>query len=108
MNTYRRAHDFDLPHEPRLVEVLFRLIVDIRMINPRLNLALALLIKLYRDSVCILHQERDISHGHSKRIVLTSRERQYTIPVSLGWCSSMYLAISRTAAIRSEDFGSTL
>ena len=108
MDTYRRAHDFDLPHEPRLMEVLFRLIVDIRMINPRLNLALALLIKLYRDSVCILHQERDISHEHSKRMVLTSRERQYTIPVSLGWCSSMYLAISRTAAIRSEDFGSTL
>ena len=67
MNTYRRAHDFDFPHEPGLMEVLLCLIVDIRMIYPSLDPALALLIKLYRDSICILHQERGISHEYSKK-----------------------------------------
>ena len=42
------------------MEVLLLLIADIRMINPRLDHAFALLIKLSRDSVCILHGERDI------------------------------------------------
>ena len=65
--TYRRAHDFDFPHEPGLMEVLLCLIVDIRMIYPSLDPALALLIKLYRDSICILHQERGISHEYSKK-----------------------------------------
>ena len=110
-HTCRGTHNFDLPLKPGLMEVLLRFVVDLGVVNARLDPALALIIKLLRDSPRVLQGIRHQTTPSTcilKREVLTARDRQYTIPVSFRWRSSMYLAMSRTGPARFDDLGRTL
>ena len=57
-HTCRGTHNFDLPLKPGLMEVLLRFVVDLGVVNARLDPALALIIKLLRDTPRVLQEIR--------------------------------------------------
>ena len=56
--TNRSANDFDSPQAPRVVQFLFCLIVDLRMVHTRPNSTLALDVEIFRNSLRVLHNKK--------------------------------------------------
>jgi hypothetical protein len=83
--TNRGAYDFNFSQAPRVMQFLFRLIADLRMVHTRLNLTPAFSIEIERDPLRVLYNNKcDINDGcfELRNPLLTARERQYMIPVS--------------------------
>ena len=109
--TNRGAYDFNFSQAPVVMQFLFRLIVDLRMVHTRLNLTPAFLIEIRRDPLRVLYSNKfDINDRHFElgNLLLTARERQYMIPVSSRWFSRMYLTISLTICAALDGFETTL
>jgi hypothetical protein len=93
------------------MQLLFRLIVDLRMVHTRLNLTPTFSIKIRRDPFRVLYSNKfDINDRCFElgNLLLTARERQYMIPVSSLWFSRMYLIISFTTWAELDGFETTL
>ena len=56
-HTNRGAHYFDFPRAPQVVQFLLRLIVDLCMVNARLDPTLALSVQICSDTLRVLHKK---------------------------------------------------